>query len=311
MGKQFLPVSKMELIKPRRLKPGDTIGVAAPASPFRRRVLNQGLTLLKEMGYAVKLADGLFEAKGYLAGSDAHRASQLQAMFLDDGVDAVMCARGGFGSMRILPYLDWEMIRAHPKPFIGFSDITAIHQALLLRAGLTTFHGPVVCSLPASDRQTRLSLNRAITSEAPLSLKAARPRTIKSGRADGVLVGGNLTTLCHLVGTPFQRGFAGAILFIEDTGEAAYRIDRMLMHLKLAGCFDGMAGLVAGTFKDCARAAIVDNLLRQRFVDQEVPILSGMAFGHGRRNVTLPVGIAVRLDADSGRLDLLECATVD
>ncbi len=306
-----MPVSQKALIKPHRLKPGDTIGVVAPASPFRRRVLDQGVTLLKEMGYAVKLSDGLFEADGYLAGSDAHRASQLQEMFLDDGVDAVMCARGGFGSIRILPYLDWELIRAHPKPFIGFSDITAIHQALLLRAGLTAFHGPVVCSLPSSDRQTQRSLNRAIASKALLSLTVARPRTIKSGRAEGVLMGGNLTTLCHLVGTPFDRGFAGAVLFVEDTGEVAYRIDRMLMHMKLAGCFDGIAGLVVGSFKDCARAAVIDKLVRQRFADHDMPILAGMAVGHGRRNLTLPVGIAVRMDSDSGRLDLLECATVD
>ena len=306
-----MAVFQDKLIKPQRLKPGDTVGVVAPASPFRRRVLSQGVKILQGMGYGVKLADGLFEAKDYLAGSDAHRASQLQAMFLDDGVDAIMCARGGFGSLRVLSHLDWERLRFNAKPFIGFSDITAIHQAFLFKAGLATFHGPVVCSLPSSDRQTQLSFNRAVTSEERISQKVAKPRIINPGRAQGVLAGGNLTTLCHLVGTPFAAGYSGTVLFLEDTGESAYRIDRMLMHMKLAGCFEGVAGIILGSFRGGVRAAVVDRLVYQLFAGRKIPILGGLAVGHGRRNLTLPVGIPVELDVDSGKLTFLECATVD
>lgn len=306
-----MAVFQGELIKPQRLKPGATVGVVAPASPFRRRVLGQGLKILQGMGYGIKLADGLFEANDYLAGSDAHRASQLHTMFLDEGVDAVMCARGGFGSLRILSHLDWGCLRSHPKPFIGFSDITAIHQAFLIKAGLASFHGPVVCSLPSSDRQTQLSFHRAVTSEERISLKVAKPRAISSGRAQGILTGGNLTTLCHLVGTPFAADYSGTILFLEDTGEAAYRIDRMLAHMKLAGCFDGVKGVVLGAFRGGVRAAVVDRLVCQLFAGRKMPILGGLAVGHGRRNLTLPVGIPVELDADSGKLTFLECATVD
>lgn len=303
--------AKNDLIKPRRLHPGAVIGVVAPASPFKRAVLEQGLKVLQQMGYCVKLAKGLYETRGYLAGTDAHRASQLQAMFLDGDVDAVMCARGGFGSLRMLPLIDWELLRRHPKAFIGFSDITAIHHVLVQRAGLTTFHGPVVCSLPSSDRQSQASFKRAVSSDQALSFRVAQKKTLKPGKVDGALMGGNLTTLCHLVGTPFALNFAGAVLFLEDTGESAYRIDRMLMHMKLAGCFQGMAGLVLGSFRDCAKFAVIADLVRQLFADQDIPILAGMAVGHGRRNLTLPMGIAVHLDADNGELVFLERATTD
>lgn len=306
-----MPLLREELIKPRRLKAGDTIGVVAPASPFRRKVLDQGVKILREMGFRVKLAEGLFEADGYLAGNDTHRAFQFQAMFLDDGVDAVMCARGGFGSLRMLSRFDWSILRSHRKPFIGFSDITAIHQAFLFKGRLSAFHGPVVCSLPAGDRRTQRSLYRALTSDKPISLKAARPRTIRPGKAKGVLAGGNLTTLCHMVGTPFAGDFTGAILFLEDTGEAAYRIDRMLTQMKLSGCFEGIRGLVLGSFKEGVRASVVDQLVHHLFAKRRVPILGGLPVGHGRCNLTLPVGNTVELDADSGRLTFLECATAD
>jgi muramoyltetrapeptide carboxypeptidase len=302
---------KEALIKPGRLTAGATIGVVAPASPFRRKVFDRGMKILQEMGYALKPAEGLFEASGYLAGSDAHRASQLQDMFLDDEVDAVMCARGGFGSLRMLPHIDWGVLKSHPKPFVGFSDITAIHHAFLAKAGMTSFHGPVVCSLPSSDRQTRLALNRALTSNEKISFAVAKPRIIGPGKAQGMLVGGNLTTLCHLVGTPFAADFSGAVLFLEDTGEAAYRIDRMLMHMKLAGCFEQVSGVLLGSFREGVRAAAVDRLVQRLFAENKIPILGGMAVGHGRRNLTLPVGVPVDLDADNGRVTLLECATAD
>lgn len=306
-----MPSPKIDSIKPRRLDPGAVIGVVAPASPFKRRVLMQGLKILQDMGYAVKTPPDLFVGEGYLAGTDEHRARQLQEMFIDDAVDAVMCARGGFGSLRMLPFLDWELLRRHPKPFIGFSDITALHHAFYQKTGIVTFHGPVVCSLPSSDRQTQTALYRALSTRLALSFRSPKIRTIRPGRAEGILLGGNLTTLCHLVGTPFASNLTGAVLFLEDTGEVAYRIDRMLTQMKLAGCFDGIKGVVLGSFSNGAKPAVISDLVRQLFADQDLPILAGMAFGHGHRNLTLPMGVRVHLDADDGRLILLECATSD
>ncbi len=306
-----MPSAKTDSIKPRRLHPGAVIGVVAPASPFKRRVFMQGLRILRDMGYAVKIPPDLFVGRGYLAGTDEHRAHQLQEMFIDDEVDAVMCARGGFGALRMMPYLDWGLLRRHPKPFIGFSDITALHHGFFQKAGMVTFHGPVVCSLPSSDRQTQVSLRRALSTRLALSFSGSKIRTVRSGRAEGILLGGNLTTLCHLVGTPFASSFTGAVLFLEDTGEAAYRIDRMLTQMKLAGCFDGIKGVVLGSFSNGAKPAVICELVRQLFADRDLPILAGMAFGHGHRNLTLPMGVRVHLDADDGRLNLLECATSD
>lgn len=295
-------------LKPRRLKPGATIGVVAPASPFKREALEQGVAVLHASGYRTRLADGLFEKNGYLAGHDRHRADQLHAMFLDQRVDAIMCARGGFGSMRILALLDYALIRSHPKPFVGFSDITALHHTIFTHTGMVTFHGPMVCTLGRADAQTRASWQAVLSGSRPAGPLTGNHRALKPGKAKGVLVGGNLATLCHLIGTPFARNYENCILFLEETGEAPYRIDRMLVQMKLAGCFEKLAGLVLGSFKDCGIGAQIDTLVRQLFEYSDIPILAGVAAGHQNHNLTLPLGIMAALDADKGELQFLESA---
>ena len=305
-----MSLNKILPIKPPALRPNARIGVVAPAGAFDRGALSQGVELIKTMGFEIQLPEGLFEVHGYLAGDDQHRADQLQAMFCDDGVDAIMCARGGFGTLRILSLIDYDLIAAHPKPFIGFSDISALHHALYQKAGLVTFHGPMVCTMRKSDKQSQVAWQHMLSADQPLSVFAHDKCVVRTGRAEGVLVGGNLTTLCHLLGTPYAPSYRDCILFLEEIGEAVYRIDRMLTQMKLAGCFERVAGVVLGTFKGCGQAEEIKGLVAHIFEDYEAPILTGFAVGHGRRNLTLPLGVTVRLDADRGELICLESPVV-
>lgn len=294
---------------PRRLKPADTIGIAAPAGPFDRRLFDRGTRVLKEMGFKVFVPEGLFATDGYLAGNDAHRARLLNGLFVDDNVDAIMCARGGYGCMRILPLLDYGVIRNNPKVFLGFSDITALLSALLTRSGLVTFHGPVVTRLAAASETEQQAMLGAVSSAEPLQIQVPDGVTLAPGSATGMLCGGNLTILCHLIGTPFAPDFAGKILFLEDQGEAPYRIDRMLVHMKLAGCFDDLVGLVLGSFQDCGPPEDILRIVGDVLGDCNLPILTGLDAGHGSLNLTLPVGVEVMLDADRKLLSYHRAAT--
>ena len=204
------------LVKPQALRPGDTIGIAAPASPFDREAFERGVGVLESMGYQVKIPENLFSHQGYLAGSDSERASQLTKLFEDESVRAIFCARGGFGSMKLLPLLDFEAICGQPKILLGFSDITALLVAIYNRCGIVTFHGPLVTSLKRDSEETCSALIDAVGSSRPIALKAGKAVALKPGRASGPLVGGNLTTLCHLIGTPYEPRFDRHILFLED-----------------------------------------------------------------------------------------------
>lgn len=303
--------ARIAAIKPPALKAGDTIGIVAPASPFQRNALSRGMGILQSMGYDPRPASGIFAANGFLAGDDAHRAAQLMAMFADDTVHAIMCARGGYGALRLVSLLDYDLIRAHPKPFIGFSDITVLHQAMLLRSGIVSFHGPMVCTLHPSDSVTRNAWRRALQPGPPVVVASAAHRVIRSGCAQGPVVGGNLASLCHLLGTPFASYYRDCILFVEDTGERPYRIDRMLVHMKLSGSLDGLAGMVLGSFKDCGTKRQIDAMVRQLFDGDGFPIMSGVAAGHGKRNLTLPLGMTAVLDTQQRTLRFLDTAVAD
>lgn len=302
-----MDIDQITALKPRPLEPGATIGIVAPASPFKLEAFERGVALIEGMGFKIRLSNGLFDTQGYLAGPDARRAAQLNEMFRDDAVDAVMCARGGYGSLRIVSMLDFDLIRANPKPFIGFSDITTLHQALLLKTGLVTFHGPMVCTLGRGDESSLSSLRDALVQDRPPNIQIEGAHPIRSGKAHGVFTGGNLSNLCHLIGTPFGAGYRGCLLFLEDVGEALYRIDRMLTHMLLAGCFQGLAGLVLGTFRDCGPWEEIAGLFDRLFADLPIPILGGLAAGHGERNLTLPLGLTATLDADAGSMIFAEC----
>jgi muramoyltetrapeptide carboxypeptidase len=297
-------------IRPPRLKAGDTIGVVAPAGPFERRLFSQGVSALESMGFQIRVPDEIFEKAGYLAGDDAHRARLVNRLFEDPGIDAIICARGGFGSMRILPRLDFDAIRKNPKIFMGFSDITALLTAITQRGGLVSFHSPVVTTLAGALKNTRNSLLAAVSSATPLEVRAASGIVIQAGRAQGPVIGGNLATLCHLLGTPYQPGFKNYILLLEDQGEALYRIDRMVFQMKLAGCFEGIAGLVLGSFEGCGSIKGVFRVVEEHFRDISGPILAGFDVGHGKQNLTVPFGLNATLDAAKHMLSFDEPATI-
>lgn len=297
-------------VKSRRLRPGAVIGIAATASPFDRETFERGLSVLRAMGFEVAVSDSLFAAQGYLAGSDEHRAAMLQRLCEDAHIDAIMCARGGYGSLRLLPLLDYNRLRGRPKVLIGFSDVTALLAALAARCGFVTFHGPVVTSLADASPQTLAALREAVASDAAVSIRPKTAVALRPGTVRAPMCGGNLTTLCHLLGTPFEPSFHNRILFLEDRGEAPYRIDRMLTQMKLAGCFRRIKGLVLGSFTDCGAPQEVLEIVENRFGDMDVPILAGIDAGHSEPNLTLPFGVPSVLDADS-RILRFERATVD
>jgi muramoyltetrapeptide carboxypeptidase len=296
-------------LKPKRLKPGGAVGIAAPASHFDLETFRQGIAVLASMGFKPVFDEGIFEQSGSFSGTDTHRAGQINRFFADPAIDAVLCARGGYGALRTLPLLDIDVIRKNPKSLIGFSDITALHAAMSAACGMVTFHGPTVTTLAKATSGTRHSFYAALTSEEPQVIRPKNGRVLNPGIASGPVAGGNLTTLCHLVGTRFQPDFNGCIVLLEDIGEAPYRIDRMLTHMKLAGCFAGVSGIVLGNFRRCGTMEEIEALCIDIFKCYDIPILAGFAIGHQRRNLTIPLGISATLDTDRKMLVYHEPAT--
>jgi muramoyltetrapeptide carboxypeptidase len=297
-------------IRPPRLKPGDTIGIVAPAGPFDPEKFMKGKAVLESMGFQTFFDEDIFQKHGFLAGTDSQRLEQVNRLFADPCVQAIICARGGYGSMRILPFLDFEAIQTHPKIFLGFSDVSALLSVLCDQCGLITFHGPLVTTLAKATEKTIVAMKTALTSDAPLVLIPEDGQVIKSGVCSGLVTGGNLTTLCHLVGTPYAPNFKGKILFFEDVGEMPYRIDRMLTQMKMAGCFKEIAGLILGTFKDCGQLNEIVGIFNTIFEDANIPILAGFNMGHGEHNLTIPMGLGATLDTDKKRLLFHEPATL-
>jgi muramoyltetrapeptide carboxypeptidase len=283
---------------PRRLKPGDCIGIVAPASPFEETDFYNGACILENMGFRVSFPEGIFARSGYLAGSDVDRAAQLNAAFADSDFQAIVCARGGYGSMQILPYLNYDAIRRHPKLLMGFSDITAILCSLYQHSGLVSCHGPVVTTLKSAGSKTLESVFSVFTLNELPPIRLERGIVLSPGKASGPVICGNLTTLCHLIGTPFQPKMNGHLLILEDAGEKPYRIDRMLTQMKLAGIFDGLCGLGIGSFENCGEADELFEIISRIFSPLHIPILAGFDIGHGPDNIAIPFGLEAVLDAD-------------
>ena len=309
--------------KPPRLRRGDVVGLVEPAYFTADAFdLAQIMATIRAMGLVPRPAPHLLSRYGYLAGRDRERAADLNAMFADREVKAIFCVRGGWGCARILPYLDWDRIRANPKLLIGFSDITALHLALAARTDCPSIHGPTASS--AWGRFSWDSFRRlAFDAETPTwrnppgmedrLAQRSGVRTFRPGRASGPLLGGNLTVLTSLVGTPFLPSFDGAILFIEDTDEAQYRIDRMLTQLSLAGILGRVAGVVFGQCTDCvARNSssiggfTLSEVLDQHLAPLGVPAFQGAMFGHVADQFSIPVGIRAEIDATEGTIRMLE-----
>jgi muramoyltetrapeptide carboxypeptidase len=284
------------IIIPPRLRPGDLIGVISPAGPVDASDLKPGLDLLVSRGFRVQEAPHLYDRHGYLAGDDEARLSDLHAMFLDREITAVFCARGGYGSLRLLDRIDYDLIREHPKILVGYSDITALMMAIYKQTGLVTFHGPMVRGLSTISGDSLKGLLHILWSEEPLLLDPMEGTPLILGQAEGPLMGGNLSLICHLVGTPFLPSLDGCILFIEDRGEPLYRIDRMLTHLSLAGQLKGIAGVIGGEFMGCGQPSEIDRLLRAVASNLRIPLVTGFPVGHGRNNLTLPLGMPTQLD---------------
>ena len=236
------------MIKPLKLNPGDTIGVVAPAGLFDPKLFKKGVAALQTLGYQVHLPEGLTSKDRFLAGPDQHRAGLINQMFADPEIKGILCARGGYGSLRILDLIDYDLIRSNPKIFIGFSDISALLWVMANQCGLTVFHGPVITMLGMENAETAAGLQTALTCTTPLEIPAANGEVLHDGICQGPVYGGNLATLCHLVGTPYAPVFMDSIVVLEDVGEAPYKIDRMLCQMRMGGCFDGMGGLARQFF---------------------------------------------------------------
>ena len=301
-----MPDSVLPPLLPPALKPGDLIGVTAPAGPFPPERFDAGLEALKNLGFQVKVPPGVFQRTGFLAGPDEERAAGLTAMFADKDVKAVIAARGGYGSMRLLDLIDFDAITQNPKMLIGFSDITTLLLAFQKSSGLVGIHGPVVTSLSDADDLTLSHFRRLITGEKVFPIQTTDMWTVRPGRAEGKLLGGNLTLLVHLLATPYLPDFDGAILFIEDISEASYRLDRLLITLKLAGLWERLAGVILGDFNRCGSPEEVRDIIQRVFSDFPGPVAAGFPFGHETRNLAMPVGVRAALDSESGTLDVIE-----
>lgn len=309
---------------PPRLKAGSRVALIAPSSPvYEKAKRDAAQALLEGMGYRVLRGPSIDAQRGYLSGSDAIRAGDVERMFLDPSVDGVVCLRGGYGAARLLPLIDFERIAAQPKAFVGFSDITALHLALYRTCGLITFHGPMAgagqpgAAQPGSlyDERIREAWLQAVEGRLPQRLRNPDGTFFSmlpghEGAAEGVLLGGNLTVLCSLAGTKYLPDFQGKLLLLEDVGERPYRIDGMLTQLINSGRLRGVRGIVLGDFTNCeaeekSRSLDLTDIF-QELLPRDIPVIQGVHAGHGRDKITLPLGIRYRIDGRTAGLIPLE-----
>jgi muramoyltetrapeptide carboxypeptidase len=314
----------MPVLLPPRLKAGDTVGLIEPASatwePFAIQLIEEALG---NLGLKSKRAHNILDRDGYFAGDDKARADGVNQMFGDTDVNAIMSVRGGWGTARILPHLDFDLIGQNPKALIGYSDITALHLAIHAKTKMVTFHGPV--GISAWGKQSLETFKpllfdaampdyvNPVAAEDRLVQRKWRTQTITPGKARGRLLGGNLTVMTALVGTPYLPSFDGAILFFEDIDEAVYRVDRMLTQLGQAGILGGVAGVIVGNCTDCSQGNSIGGFTLTEILDHHlkplgVPAFSGAFIGHLTDQFTVPEGGRVEMDADAGTFRLLEPA---
>jgi muramoyltetrapeptide carboxypeptidase len=302
-----MPVSR-PILNPQVLRPGDAVALVSPAGPVAETRVQAAVRELTAWGLKPRIYPHALDAEHYLAGSDANRAADLNDALADPDIRAVLCNRGGYGVQRIIEHLDYDAVRRDPKLVVGFSDITALHAALWSYTGLVTVHGPVAAQLERGGLFAS-TLKHALMTTEPLIVRAdaAEPtfsvRT--SGVAKGTLVGGNLSMLSTCVGTPFMPDVDGAILLIEDVGELAYRVDRLLTHLGNCGILKRLAGIAVGQFSEPGHgnnAIRPPDVLLERLGGLGIPVLGGLSIGHGDRNHAVALGSPAILDADAGTL---------
>jgi muramoyltetrapeptide carboxypeptidase len=316
-----------QLVRPSKLGPGSRIGLVAPAGPLLERDdLTRAEELCRALGYVPVLGRNAYRRHGYLAGTDDERVADLNQALQDPAIDAVWCIRGGYGAIRLLDRVDYEAIARRPKAVIGFSDITALLNAITRRTGVVTFHAPVArAAMPRFSRDhfeqvvgSAKAAGRLARLPAPpdvLVPQENRIVTLVAGTAEGPLAGGNLTLLHCLVGTPYFPELEGAVLFLEDVGEDLYNIDRILAHLRLIGALQSLAGVLVGRFTQLDRASRdgalgFDEVLATYFEPLRIPVAYGFPIGHIEAQWTLPLGVRARLNAGAAEVELLEPAVV-
>ena len=325
LGKKREVSSNKKVIKPKRLAKGDMIGVIAPASGGTAEEFAKALQNMVDLGFKTKVGKNARNINGFLAGTDKERLDDLHWAFGDKEIDAVWCVRGGYGVSRLLPNVDFGLIKKNPKIFVGYSDITALHLAILQNCGLVTFHGPVAAST-FSDYSKKHVINMLMNPSAPYKIELSpdnvakesnlfKTEIITKGKCRGKIVGGNLSLLTALAGTPFAlRNVKGKILFIEDVGELPYRVDRMLTQLRQSVDLHSLAGIALGVFEDCnpknSDSQSLIDVVKDRLGDLKIPVIYGLSFGHIRDQFTLPVGIEAELDTENATMTFLETGVV-
>lgn len=319
-GSIFSAPGEKQLLKPAPLHLGDTIGLVSPASIVGDdKEYDEVVKAIRDLGYKVKEAPHARDKFGYFAGADKVRAADLNAMFADPSVDAIMAFRGGWGCNRILAYLDFELIREHPKMLIGYSDITSLLLAIYAKTDMPTFHGPVATSTWTQFTMTHF--RNMVSNAEPLALSDSSDvisgnyqpvTTLRKGKAKGRLLGGNLSVLTSMVGSEYLPDWKDSILFLEDVGEDVYRIDRMLTQLKLSGILDQLSGFIFGQCTNCDTADehqfTLRQILQQHIQPLEIPAFAGAIFGHIDDMLTLPVGLTAEIEAESGSIIFQEAA---
>lgn len=308
-------LSPTTIVKPPRLQVGDTVGLIAPAGVFEPKYIEVVKQYLTELGLKAKLGAHILDRYGYLAGKDADRAADVNAMFSDRSIKAIITVRGGWGCNRILPLLNYPLIRSHPKILMGYSDITSLLLAINARSQIITFHGPVATSTWSPfmlDYLKRILFTGEAVTMQNSNTGEVRVETIAPGKARGKLVGGNLSVLSAMVGSPYLPSWYKSILFVEDTNEDIYRIDRMLTQLQNAGILNQIAGFIFGQCTDCSLgdepSFTLMQVLQDRILPLNIPAWYGSMIGHIKDKFILPIGLEVEIDADAGTIKLLEAA---
>jgi muramoyltetrapeptide carboxypeptidase len=318
----FIYTDNPQVIKPPRIKRGDKIGLVAPGGYITEDELQQSIKNLKSLDFVPVPSVNILKRFGYLAGEDIERADDLNKMFADKEIKGIICARGGYGCARILPYLDYQVIKNNPKVLVGYSDVTALLFGIYAKTGLVCFHGPVGISTfnDFSIQYFRNVLLNQIKDLQLISKSDNSPiKIIKSGKATGILAGGNLSIVVSLIGTPYDVDFKGKIVYLEEIGEEPYRIDRMLTQMIQSGKFDGAAGIALGVFHKCEpkekdpefpKSFTLFEVLEDRLFKLGIPAIYGLSFGHITDKFTLPFGTLAELDTINQSLTLLEPAVL-
>ncbi len=319
------PSPAMTLIKPPRLREGDLIGLIAPSGHTSDDAIQKAVTRIESLGFKVALGNHLREVHGNYAGTAEQRLADLHGMFRDPDIKALWCIRGGSGAISLLKHIDYALVRRHPKILLGYSDITALHLALLRHAGLVTFHGPVASSTPSNystEHMLAVLMDPVPTYTIPMAMENARRaleephyaiRTVHEGVASGRLIGGNLSMVAALAGTPYAADFRDSLLYLEEVNEAPYRIDRWMTQLDLSVGFSKAAGVIVGICDNCGPghediSLTLDETLDVHLQPLHIPAVTGYSIGHIRNQFTLPVGLRATLDTGRQTITLLEPA---